>query len=64
MENKKTWGGKRENSGRKPEGKEKKYMLTVTVKKENLDFLNENVENKSRFIDNLLDLERNKKKKK
>ena len=57
---KKQHGGKREGAGRK-EKQDKKVSLNIKIKPENLDWLNKNIKNKSKFIDDLIEIEKNKK---
>ena len=55
-------GFKNPNAGRPEKSKEnKKVTLSIRISPENLKWLNENIKNKSEYIDNLLINERNKK---
>ena len=53
-------GFKNPNAGRLEKSKEnKKVTLSIRISPENLKWLNENIKNKSEYIDNLLMNERN-----
>ena len=55
-------GFKNPNAGRPEKSKEnKKVTLSIRISPENLKWLNENIKNKSEYVDNLLMNERNKK---
>ena len=55
-------GFKNPNAGRPEKSKEnKKVTLSIRISPENLKWLNENIKNKSEYVDNLLINERNKK---
>ena len=56
-------GFKNPNAGRpvKPD-ENKKVTISIRIKPENLKWLNENVKNKSAFIDEIIDKQRSKNK--